>query len=81
MSDDFSEALDELVSTEKLSAFSVVDQFCESCGDLTPHHIDESKIQNPELSSNNDKVYEAPISTLECVICRGLEESWIMDID
>jgi len=81
MSNEYSDAIDELISTEKLSAFSVVDQFCDNCGDLTPHHIDESKVHNSELSSNNDKVYVAPISILECVICRGNAESWIDDID
>lgn len=68
-----SDCVDELISTEHLIAFSVVEHFCEACGDLTPHHIDESK----KLStlSSTDTIFVPPISTHECVVCREEEEN------
>ncbi|OUR96828.1 hypothetical protein A9Q84_10850 [Halobacteriovorax marinus] len=81
---DFNEALGELVTSENLSAFSVVDRFCNDCGDLTPHHVDESKAHESELRIDSEieeeQVMVAPISSLECVICRENEENCLDDL-
>ena len=63
---------DELVSTEHLSTFSVVDLFCDQCGDLTPHHIDD--YEKRSTLKSEDAALVPPLSTHECVICREEEE-------
>ena len=70
-----SDCIDELVSTEHLVAFSVVESFCDQCGDLTPHHIDDSEKQSTLTSENTTLV--PPLSIHECVICREEEESML----
>ena len=70
-----SDCVDELVNTEHLITFSVVEYFCDQCGDLTPHHIDDSKKQSTLNSANT--ILVPPLSIHECVICREEEESML----
>ncbi len=67
--------LDDLMSTEFLTAFSVVEYYCDTCDRLTPHHIDESKQQS--ISSSESTTFVPPMSVHECVVCREEEESMI----
>ncbi len=71
------ECADELVASEQLNSFSIVEHFCEACGDLTPHHIDESAKQAEKEDQNEEPILIPPISTHECVICREEEETHI----
>ena len=75
METDTNDCLDELVSTEHLAAFSIVESFCDQCGDLTPHHIDDSDKQSS--SNSEDATLVPPQSTHECVICREEEEGML----
>ena len=70
-----SDCVDELVSTEHLATFSVVDSFCDQCGDLTPHHIDD--YEKRSTLNSEDAALVAPLSTHECVICREEEEGML----
>ena len=74
-----SDYAEELINTEHLSSFSVVEYFCESCGDLTPHHIEESS-QQASLCSANATIIP-PVSLHECVVCREEQESMIDEFD
>ena len=67
-----SDCADELISAEHLASFSVVESFCDQCGDLTPHHIDDYEKRSPLKSEDAELV--PPLSTHECVICREEEE-------
>lgn len=68
------EASAELILSEQLNTFSVIEEFCTSCGAMTPHHIDES--MNKDGFDDDDEVTTVkPMSTLECVYCREEEES------
>ena len=73
------DCLDEFVSTEHLATFSVVELFCDQCGDLTPHHIDDNEKQST-LKSENSAIVPPP-STHECVICREEEEGIFDDFN
>jgi uncharacterized protein YcgI (DUF1989 family) len=75
MHDDQSSCSEELISSEQLNTFSIVEIFCDQCGDLTPHHLDDEKEKTQKLSS--DKTMEAPISLSACVYCRESEEAEI----
>ena len=67
------DCLDELVTTEHLVAFSVVEHYCDQCSDLTPHHIEDTQ---KELALETDvATLVPPLSVHECVICREEEES------
>ncbi len=66
---------DELVSTEHLSTFSVVELFCDQCGDLTPHHIDDYEKRSTLKSADASLV--SPLSAHECVICREEKEGML----
>ena len=70
-----SDCVDELVSTEHLATFSVVDSFCDQCGDLTPHHIDD--YEKRSTLKSEDAALVPPLSTHECIICRGEEEGML----
>jgi hypothetical protein len=72
MEDSMADCIDELVSTENLKEFSVVESYCEVCGDLTPHHIDESVKQTDFTDART--IFVPPISIHECVSCREEEE-------
>jgi hypothetical protein len=74
---DFDDCLGELISSEQLNSFSVVDQFCESCEKTTPHHIDESIVGESDKLDEEDSVSVKPMSVQECVICARDEESKI----
>ncbi|MCF8060607.1 MAG: hypothetical protein K9K67_14995 [Bacteriovoracaceae bacterium] len=69
------ECADELVASEQLNSFSVVEHFCEACGDLTPHHIDEPTKQ--PIKKEKGPILIPPMSTHECVFCREEEETQI----
>jgi hypothetical protein len=85
MINDFYDSKDELVRTENLSTFSVVEIFCAECMKMTPHHLDDEVLKalaEAENPDDNEEIIEvAPMSSKECVFCRGNEERWIMDID
>ncbi len=78
MNEELEDCNTDLITSEKLNTFSVVEQFCDICGDLTPHHIDDEKEKQKKLSEH--KVLERPISESECVYCRESEESNIDDL-
>ena len=75
METSISDCVDEFVNAEHLGVFSVVESFCDQCGDLTPHHIDDSEKQ-PTLDQTNTTLVPPP-SIHECVICREEEESML----
>ncbi len=77
MDSHFRDYSEDLIDTEKLSAFNVVESFCDQCGDLTPHHIEELRPQTNEHQDLDEMVLVAPISIHECVICREDEETRI----
>jgi len=84
VNNDFEDSVYELMNSEHLSAFSVVERFCDECTKLTPHHIDESKLEkleNLEKRAENEEAFIAPMSVLECVFCRENEESWLGDFN
>ena len=65
----------ELIESEQLKEFSVVELYCEICGDMTPHHLDDSKaFLKEEDDMLEEPDYVSPISEQECVICRENEE-------
>ncbi|MBT3980181.1 MAG: hypothetical protein HOE90_02445 [Bacteriovoracaceae bacterium] len=75
MNSDLNDCYEDLMNSEHLNAFSVIELFCEQCADLTPHHIDESKSGKEKYSTPVDRVLISPISVHECVICRENEET------
>ena len=66
-----------LIETEQLQVFDVVDSFCNICGDLTPHHIDDPKSYVREEELAPDVVIQAARPETECVYCRENEENEI----
>lgn len=69
------DGLDELISSEQLQVFDVIDEYCDICGDITPHHIDTPKLYNNENHDfEADTIFCEAISTKECVRCRENEE-------
>jgi hypothetical protein len=74
---EFEDTTEELISSEQLQIFDVVDSFCDVCGDLTPHHIDDSKAHNEDDELDPEAICLSPISTQECVVCRENEENKI----
>jgi hypothetical protein len=83
MSSDYNDSTDELVESEQLKSFVVVETFCEVCSDLTPHHLDESKafLKNEEDLGDEEIEFVKPMSIAECTICRENEESYIDNFD
>lgn len=80
--DSFSnDSANDLISSEQLASFSIAQHFCEACGDMTPHHIEEiiNKVQEKRIDeeSSEDLLFIPPISSHECVLCREQEESHI----
>lgn len=75
MSEEFEDCNQELISSENLSSFSVVEKYCDNCGDLTPHHIEDN---NKRIKKESiQKTYVSPIAKSECVYCRENEEQEI----
>lgn len=70
---DYDDCLEDLVSSEQLNSFSVVDRFCESCQRSTAHHIDESIVSDDD-QLDDDWISIKPMSLHECVICARDEE-------
>ena len=77
MIDQFEDTAGELINSEQLQVFNVIESFCDICGDITPHHIDDSKNHNEDDEISPDAICLAPLSIQECVICRENEESEI----
>lgn len=76
MENEQNDALDELIQTEQLQVFDVIDEYCDVCGDITPHHIDTPKKYNEESHDfDAETVFCDAISTKECVRCRENEEN------
>lgn len=76
MENDQNDAIDELVKTEQLQVFDVIDEYCDICSDITPHHIEKAPNKNvSSLEYEPETVFSAPISTKECVRCRENEEN------
>lgn len=72
--------MQELIDEEQLKSFTVVEQYCDICSDLTPHHIDESStyIANENQDDFEQEVeFVEPMSVMECTICRENEETII----
>lgn len=73
MDNSIDDCFDELVMSEKLNSFSVIEKFCEQCGDMSPHHIEDELSNNfKKLASGVSEV--APMSLIECVYCREEQE-------
>lgn len=70
-----------LMAAEGLKSFSIREHFCEQCGDLTPHHIEDVSAESLSESTNQKKTHIAPISIKECIICRNEEEASIDGYD
>ncbi len=79
MSSQYDGITQELIASEQLQVFDVVEAYCDVCGDLTQHHIDESKKYNEEDEISPDAIISPAISTQECVICRENEENELED--
>jgi len=78
---DFDDVNAELIEAEQLNTFTVVEEFCDSCGSITPHHVDESEnSENFNEKDDEDITIVTPMSVLECVYCREEEESRIDSI-
>ncbi len=79
---DISDCASDLIDSEHLKIFNVVDKFCDQCGDLTPHHLDEPKKEIEIADSQNTHNFQEdhevqivkPVSLHECVYCREEEE-------
>ena len=74
MSDERDENSQDLILSEQLQVFDVIEAYCDICGDLTQHLIDESKSYNEDDEISPDAICTPAISTQECVICRENEE-------
>jgi len=72
MNEEYDDSLDDLVKTEKLNLFSVVENYCEICSDITPHHIEDESSFDDKSSLSDSSM---PLSILACVHCRENEES------
>ena len=78
MNDNLDDSVDELISTEKLNAFSIIEKFCNECTKMTPHHIDEANITlKAETDEEAEAEYVSAISSHECIYCRENEENWL----
>ncbi|PIK16010.1 hypothetical protein [Halobacteriovorax sp. JY17] len=75
MSDERDEVSKDLILSEQLQVFDVVEAYCDICGDLTQHLIDESKNYNEDDEVSPDAIFTPALSTQECVICRENEEN------
>ena len=76
MENELDDAVDELIKSEQLQVFNVIEEYCDICGDITPHHIDTPKKYNEtEQEFDGEIVFCDPISTKECVRCRENEEN------
>jgi hypothetical protein len=67
------ERFKEIMSADHLSAFTVFEKYCDWCGGVTPHHIDDFDGSFPK-----DQVHKTPVppaSLHECVVCREQEEA------
>jgi len=73
MNDGFEDSLEDLVSTEQLNVFNIIEHYCNDCDRFTPHHIEENSQELTE-SISTQKVSVGPLSIRECVICRENEE-------
>lgn len=72
MNDDYEDGIEDLIHSEKLNLFSVVESFCVICSDITPHHLEDNSSYDDESSHADASL---PLSILSCVICRENEES------
>ena len=83
MNDYFNESNNELVTSEQLKPFVIVENFCESCGQVTPHHLDESQtfLKDEEYLGEDEVEFVKPISLAECTLCREEEEAFINNFD
>ncbi len=75
------DCIQELMNTEQLNTFVVVEQFCDECMKLTPHHLDESKANASFSEASDNETFIAPISIRECVFCRENEENWLNGVE
>ena len=78
MYDDIDDSVGDLIASEQLQGFSVLDKHCQTCSRVTPHHIDESQAAALDINlEDNSEDLEAivPLSILECVVCREIEEN------
>ena len=82
MNDNLGDTVKELISTEMLNEFSILEKFCNECTKMTPHHIDEANITLEAVTDEEAEAeYIAPISAHECIYCRENEENWLNNVD
>ena len=43
MNDEYTDSTEELITSEQLHSFSVVELFCDACDKGTPHQIDDEE--------------------------------------
>lgn len=79
MSNKYDNTTLELIASEQLQVFDVVEAYCDICGDLTKHHIDESKKYNEDDELDPDAICTPAISTSECTVCRENEENELQE--
>ena len=75
MSQKYKDTSRELITSEQLQVFDVIDAYCNVCDDITPHHIDDQKNYNLDDEISPDAVFSPAISVKECVACRESEEN------
>lgn len=76
MENETNDSKEELINSEQLQVFDVIEEYCEVCGDITPHHIDSPrKFSDQEHDFDVDTIFCDPLSTKECVRCRENEEN------
>lgn len=75
MSSEFKDTSQDLITSEQLQVFDVIDAFCQICDDITPHHIDDPKNYNQDDEISPDAIFSPAISIQECVVCRENEEN------
>lgn len=64
MYSDLDESVHDLIESEQLNKFSVIERYCEVCQDLTPHKVDE------ESNECNNHVS----IDIYCVVCKKNED-------
>ena len=65
------ESIEQLIKTEHLQIFDVVEEYCDICSDFTPHHLEKAV----KSVYKEDMTYTKPMSDKECVRCRENEEN------
>jgi len=72
--DDYDDSSKDLIDSEQLQIFDVIDTYCDICEDITPHHFDSNREFETEEEIDPDAQLVSALSQNECVYCRENEE-------